>query len=453
MEIVKKNIISIICGVVALAAVGVALFVVPGKKAELQTAVDSSATNNKALADLLSKPRQMPVVNPDNPEQQALEQFPSEAVIKRGEEITGQVEAESKKMLEAAVKMNQKQLLVPGSLPTPSSTSAFAFRNTYRTALPLPVQPQPGQVPTPAVLRSRFAQELKAGMPPTADEISVAGAAMVKEIESKELYFTPDGQAANAEQVKLKIEERSKKLPAEMRDKVVQSSKVYVNPETFEINVALSNSAGAPDPLSIYSAQLSYWIQSDVVAAVNEVNAKSNSVAESPVKHLIRIRTKPYNQVAPIFITGPEMTANADANAQLPKVPMASTTGRVSNGLYDVFHFEVEADVEADRLPDFLRSLGNKRFITPLYVDLQARDNARALAEGLVYGEKPVVTVRAECEILYLRAWNQNFMPPLLKQKLGIGVEGVPADAAQPAAGTDPMMDPGAAPPDVPAGP
>jgi hypothetical protein len=241
-----------------------------------------------------------------------------------------------------------------------------------------------------------------------------------------------------------------------MRDKIAANSKVYINPTTFEINPRITVGAGgaagaAPDTYEIYSAQLSYWIQSDVVQAVKELNANAKSVTDAPVKHLISIRTKPYGNAGPIFITGPDLTAAADANAALPKVPQVSTTGRVSNGLYDVFHFQVEADVEADKLADFLRGLGNKRFITPLFVDVKAKDNAQALAEGHLYGNKPIVNVRAECEILYLRAWNAPFMPAALKTKLGIATEAPAAAdgaAAQPAAATgDPAAAPGAAGP------
>jgi hypothetical protein len=207
------------------------------------------------------------------------------------------------------------------------------------------------------------------------------------------------------------------------------------------VNPRITTGLGAAPPtLEIYSAQLSYWLQSDIVQAVKEVNASAKSVVDAPVKHLISIRTKPYGNAGPFFITGPEGTAAADANAALPKVPQASTTGRVSNGLYDVFHVQVEADVEADKLPDFLRALGTRRFITPLFVDVKAKDNAQALAEGHVYGNKAVLNIRTECEVLYLRAWNQAFMPAELKTKLGIAAEapaGTTEPAAQPAAGTD----------------
>ena len=40
------------------------------------------------------------------------------------------------------------------------------------------------------------------------------------------------------------------------------------------------------------------------VQAVKELNANSKRIADSPVKHLVRIRTKPYGQATPIFITG-----------------------------------------------------------------------------------------------------------------------------------------------------
>ncbi|MEA2709318.1 MAG: hypothetical protein QOF78_1919 [Phycisphaerales bacterium] len=441
MEIVKKNIISIICGVVALAAVVVAFVIVPGHQEQLQANVKTSQAAYESVNTLLTKPRQLPVVNPDNPEQKQLEQFPSETVIKQGEAITKKVEEESKAILAAAVEMNKHRLLVEGSLPAPFDPQKYQFRKGYQIALPLP--PQGG------AMKSAFAAELNAGMPPTPDEMRLAAEALVKDIETRKLVFTAQGQPANGPQVKAEIDEATRKLPIGMRDKIAGGSRVYINPDTFEINPRITNAAGnAPDTLEIYSAQLSYWIQSDVVAAVKEINANSKGVAESPVKHLIRIRTKPYGQAGPIFLTGPDGSAAADANGTLPKVPQASTTGRVSNGLYDVFHFEVEADVEAAKLPDFLRGLGNRRFITPLFVDVKAKDNATALAEGHVYGNKPVVNVRAECEVLYLRVWNSAFMPQALKTKLGIAAPAADgsAPAAQPAAAADPAVAPAGAP-------
>ena len=442
MEIVKKNIISIICGVVALAAVAVAFVIVPGKKEALQANVNQSKTAHDAVNGLLTKSRKLPVVNPDSPEEKTLEAFPSEAVIKQGDALTKKVEEESKAIFKAAVDMNRHELLVPGSLPAPFAPQQFAFRRAYTAALPPPVQGAAPGMPPPngGITKSKFAQDLQAGMPPTPEELRVAAENLAREIEQKKLVYTSNSQPANAPQVKAEIDERTRKLPLEMRDKIATGSKVYINPNTFEINprivVGVGGAAGAPpDTREIYSAQLGYWIQQDVVQAVKELNANAKSVADAPVKHLISVRTKPYGMSTPIFITGPEMTAAGDANAALPKVPQVSTTGRVSNQLYDVFHFQVEMDVEQDKLADVMRGLGTKRFITPLFVDVHAKDLAQALAEGHVYGNKPVVNVRAECEVLYLRAWHAPFMPAALKTKLGISTEAPAAgDAAQPAA-------------------
>src|SRR5207247_7964120 len=127
----------------------------------------------ETLNSLLTKSRQLPSVNPDAPEQAQLNQFPSQKIIDAGSAIMKQVEAESSEIVKAAVEMNQHKLLVPGSLPAASTGTAIGFRNAYLTALP-PLNPAlPGNV-----LKSRFAQELKAGMPPTTADIALKQAAM-----------------------------------------------------------------------------------------------------------------------------------------------------------------------------------------------------------------------------------------------------------------------------------
>jgi hypothetical protein len=153
---------------------------------------------------------------------------------------------------------------------------------------------------------------------------------------------------------------------------------------------------------------------------------------DSPVKHLVSIRA--HTGGAPNFIAVPGQ-ANGDPDAALTKNPVVSPTGRVSNGLYDVFHFTVVVDVEANKVSGFLRALGNHRFITPLWAEVRAIDNATALSEGHAYGEKPMLNLTVECETLYMRAWNAPFMPLSIKTLLGIPPEGgaPPAPAATPA--------------------
>ena len=427
MDIVKKNLISIIAGVVAIAAIAVAFTMVSSKRAELQTKLTSSAGTFTTLHGLLTKDRTLPTVDPDHPTAEKLTKFPSNKIIEQGEQITKKVEAESTAMRDAAVKMNIHTPIVPGSLPNPQNFAAAAgFRNAYQLYFPAPPQ---------SMLNSQFAKDLKAGMPPTAEEITAAQNDLANKIRAKELYFLPTGQPGNEPQVTAKIQDQAKKLPEQMRQKVADTSKVYIQPNTFEPYTAILQAQGAPAPLDIYLAQLQLWLQHDVVDAVNEANKDAKNVQDAVVKQLTKVTVYPY------FIKG---SANgADPDAALPKEIAYSPTGRVCNGLYDVFHFEMDADVDAARLPQFLKALGTDRFITPLWIDIKPVDNATQLAQGHVYGNRPVVSVHMRCENLYLRKWNALLMPKVVRDGLGI------PDA--PAPGTE--QQPGAAPAAQPAQP
>jgi hypothetical protein len=136
---------------------------------------------------------------------------------------------------------------------------------------------------------------------------------------------------------------------------------------------------------------------------------------DAPVKRLLKI------VVQPTFIMGSATDAPAaDPNAALPKVITASPTGRVSNGLFDVIHFQMLVDVEAENVPLFLRTLAKNRFITAYQVDMKILDNAQKSAEGFRYGNRPVAALNVQCEILFFREWLSKYMPPLVKKQLNI---------------------------------
>src|SRR5262245_37479285 len=116
MDMVKKNLLSIICGVVALAAIGVAFTMLPSRANEHTTQMEGRKPAYDQLHQLISNERQLPIVNPDNPNQDRLPVFPSEKVIKKGEEINGQVKKESEDLRDAAKTMNEHKPLVPGAL-------------------------------------------------------------------------------------------------------------------------------------------------------------------------------------------------------------------------------------------------------------------------------------------------------------------------------------------------
>jgi hypothetical protein len=415
MDLIKKNLISIICGVIAILAIGAQFYPLGNWISENQTKLEQHKRVHDQMSALVNKDRQLPVVNPDNPTQEKLTAFPGPKVIEQGKAITEAVKTESLAMRDAAVEMNKHALLVEGSLPAPTTFLQYNFRDRYKAGF-APATTQPGSPPN-------LALEMKAGIPPAQDEVSKKQAELAQTI-TKEKLLTVGTQAINQAQVQQEVQERVSKLPDQIRTERAQQSMVYVNPDAFQMDQQIQGS-GAPDPVNIFLAQISLWVQQDVVSAINQVNKAAKSVIDAPVKRLIKVVVQPW------FITVPDVPTSGDPDGVVPKSIAVSATGRASSALFDVMHFTIQADVEAARLPAFLRELGRRRLITPLQMDVKAVDSAQMMGQGFVYGKEPVVNVTIQCEELFLRQWLTAYMPALIKQKLGIQEQ-----AAAPAAGT-----------------
>jgi hypothetical protein len=71
----------------------------------------------------------------------------------------------------------------------------------------------------------------------------------------------------------------------------------------------------------------------------------------------------------------PPMDVNVDLTKN--KNTLLSPTGRQSNGIFDVVHFEVELEIDAAKVPQVLDSLGSKRYISVIQLEnLDAVDSA-----------------------------------------------------------------------------
>jgi hypothetical protein len=108
--------------------------------------------------------------------------------------------------------------------------------------------------------------------------------------------------------------------------------------------------------------------------------------------------------------------------------------------MFDVVHFRIDADIEVDKVPLFIRTLSHNRLMSVVRVELKSIDQAQAQLAGYYYGNKPVAQATFDCEALLLRSWTIPLMPKLIRTQLGI------PDPPAPAA-------PGAAPAATPAAP
>src|SRR5882724_11982106 len=96
MEIVKKNLFSIICGVIALAAIAAIPTFISTQQKALQKTLDARAATYKQLSDLQSKQRRLPVVSTDpNAQAPEMSAFPNEKVIEAGKAAIAKVQAQS----------------------------------------------------------------------------------------------------------------------------------------------------------------------------------------------------------------------------------------------------------------------------------------------------------------------------------------------------------------------
>jgi hypothetical protein len=209
-----------------------------------------------------------------------------------------------------------------------------------------------------------------------------------------------------------------------------------------------------PDPTSIFWAQVGLWTQQDVCKAIYGINQSFPNVMEAPVKELLKISFLNDNQpgtqsqpgMVPVFVvpglqpgTGvgadqgmamapgapadanaPPAAPPADPNGPLTKNILISPTGRQSNGMFDVVHFDLDLIVDAGSVPQVLESLGAGQYIDVMQVEsLDTVDSATLRGAGYYFGTKPCVHVRLKCEELFFRSWLGQYVPPRLKQVLG----------------------------------
>ncbi len=438
MDIVKKNIISILCGVVALIAI-IALFWPTGSyEAELQTKLEQRKQASTRLDQLLHQPRVLPTVQPGDSAQVPLDQFPSEKIIERGEAAQKEVKTEASTMLETALKINRHTLLVEGSLPDPRSTDQFRFSGEYRRRLNVPLNATRDAAP-PNYPNSIQQQVLAGGLPPTKEQIDAAAKALWERKYEPQRATYSNGQTNDAE-LKAQYTQEVAKLPEQMKQQVAATHKMYIDADALDYSGALQTSAQTgqpPSALDIWIAQSGLWIEEDVARAIARTNADAKNILEATVKRLIKIQLPRADKDAASFYVHAGATTGGAPGASAPPpivngdvfVPSVSATGRVSNPLYDVVSFTVVIDVDAAKVTTVLEELMRDQFIYVRSMDITQVDSVAMQAMGYLYGQAPVAQLTLHCEAVFLRGWTVPLMPTLVRQQLGIGAASSGAQA------------------------
>lgn len=424
MDIVKKNWLSIACLVVALIAIVALFWPIGGWYEDLQTRVNASKSSHGTVTGLLNKSRTLPIVDPERTEAPPLNQFPTERVIQAARAASDQMKTESEALRKAVVARNARKPLVDQVFPRPVSTSAVvAFQRRYTQLMDYTNWDE--RVRQQTLVYSK----LKAGVPPTEQDLQRRREETAAAITQRLTIYDPSGRPTNQPDVQARVQEALLNLPEQIRSDVARNSLIYINHDALDIYPGVINSPQPPPSPTLWYAQLGYWLQEDVIEAIAAINRNSKNVMESPVKHLIKIDIpdNPWALSGPVQPSpDPNVPAVVPLSTPDQKVAIVSVTGRACNPLYDVVHYTVVLNVDAEAVPSVLLELSRNRLTTVLQTEMAAVDSGNALLNGFYYGEKPIVQLTLKLEKVLMRDWTVSLMPPAIKTALGVQQEPVP---------------------------
>lgn len=424
MDFIKANTIALACAVVAILGL-LAYFVypIPSMFTDLNAKVGERSAVFSSLKTLSDEQRKLPHVNASEPEPKPLETFPTERVIKAGEEAIVRLTDQSNQALQAVVKANQRPLLVPNSLPDPPPLARNNFLNAYKA-----ITQQYGEAGAKGLIATR----LKGTLPPTEVELAEIEAARTNQIMKNDLQTDGKGTPINQEEVNQKIAEMRSKLPLEQRVTRALKYQIYVSPGAVDVIQELVNINQPPDAVMVFNGQFSLWVQSAVFEAIAAANADSPNVLSSPVKHLVRLDMPMMYVPPPSAGGGGFFTPGEDPNAAVPPPDLkpdatvaitpsyvGNSLGYTHNSLFDPIPVQLTLRVDVRKLPEALAAMQGGQLLKVKNVNYRTVDMGRALQEGYVYdknGTTPMVEVILDCDVLMLRSWLVNYMPEPVKR-------------------------------------
>ena len=193
----------------------------------------------------------------------------------------------------------------------------------------------------------------------------------------------------------------------------------------FDTVMANVDTLDPPFEDEVWNAQLSYWVQKDVVetivalneAAAAEATAKGGYgwVGNMPVKEVISVRVPRQfipAQGDPVWSPAP---GGYDA-ALPPGTPETVFTRDGSGDSYDVIQFTVKLVMDERDILKFVAKLCNNRFYVPLRIAYAAAPINKTMV-GKIYGAEPAVIVSMDFEIPLLGEVFRRWMPQEIRDQ------------------------------------
>lgn len=180
-----------------------------------------------------------------------------------------------------------------------------------------------------------------------------------------------------------------------------------------------TSSLDAPEGWDVWHAQLGYWVQHDVVKAINAINEEAALAARNrgehawvsnmPVKDLISIRLT--NGLVPEVgevVVGPP--AGGYEASLPPGTPETVFTGSGSGNLFDVIQYSVKLIMDQRDVPKLVDQLSRDSFHTLLRISYESVPFNRRMI-GKIYGSEPSINVVMDFETIMLGELFRKYMP------------------------------------------
>jgi len=449
MQFIKTHLLSLLCGVAALAFIVVATMgmLSDSVRAELEKRVNEA----RRIDGLASNPRNQAMIDEER---------------RRGELF----QREYNETLEEAYRINAREPLIAGVFPRPANLSRpMEFVEEYKKAVRrLPAKLDAGTVPTPEEIesartdieieardKSNESEEIGADDPfagsaggGTYAAAAPMGAGGFNPYAGgggmrPPMYGGPGGMrppvygggggpmmgapgVSPAEQADPRNDPAMRAAIAKARD-----IRMYIDPDTFYVS-SIITADRAPSEDQLWFAQMSLWIQEDVVSALAALNESAAAtvgptdapVEKMPVKRLEQIRIEGYRlaeQSVP-FPPSASLGGGTGGGAPATGTVARSFTRRTSDDEFDMLRFQVVLWVDQRELLRVIDALTRQNFYQVVDVDFEvpAATDAQRTAGGYLYGGVPVVRATLAIEGYFARAVSRKWMPPMIVTMLGM---------------------------------
>lgn len=241
---------------------------------------------------------------------------------------------------------------------------------------------------------------------------------------------------------------QTEKLIDALRKTRAENISIYASPDCFCCYTFWKEREDSDDKDQLMTdswySQVAYWIQQDVILSIDNINSKSATVQENPIKRLIEVsfggveagmgvRGRTARGDKPRRVNGniasrfrsnsqkllPEYVTSEEGDDENPTVYFGNIsepwTGHVSDNLADVVHFEVGVIIDSTRMVDFINKLqeikddGIKRNqITVLETQMEAVDIDAERTAGYYYGPASLTVLRLTCEYTFFKDQNEK---------------------------------------------